>query len=146
MNKKKLVLIGVIFVFVSVLILNVPFFVEKNNISQEDQYNKEVVQQNIVISLTIDDLYVNEQIKVTKGDTVLSVLQSLDREGRVLALGTKEYSGLGTLVESIDGKTNGAGNKYWQYLVNGAMPQVGADKFELNDGDFVEWHFGVSEF
>jgi len=45
------------------------------------------------------------------------------------------------LVVSIDGLGNGNGGRWWQYWINGAYGNVGADHAQLHDGDVVEWRF-----
>ncbi len=65
----------------------------------------------------------------------------MDDRNEKMELTTKEYSGLGTLVESMGGNTNGTNDQYWQYKVNGIMPQIGADKLEVKSGDTIEWYF-----
>ena len=98
------------------------------------------------ISLTIGGLYENKQVSITSGDTVLKILQTLNTQDPKLQLSVKEYSGLGILVEGMYGQKNGKDNKYWQYKVNGVMPQIGADQLKLKSGDSVEWFFGPSKF
>lgn len=105
----------------------------------------EAAVQMRTVTISIENLYSNRQATITAGDTVLEMLQKLNTEDSQLQLSTKDYSGLGTLVESMHGMTNGNQNKYWQYKVNEVMPQIGADRYELQDGDKVEWYFSISE-
>ena len=42
-------------------------------------------------------------------------------------------------VAAINGIRDGAGGLFWQYWVNGAYGQVGADGYPLADGDAVLW-------
>ena len=102
--------------------------------------------QTQIATVTIEGLYVGKDVQFSAPKTVLEILQQLDAEQKEVQLTTKEYPGLGTLVESIGGKTNGANDEYWQYKVNGVMPQVGADKLEVKNGDVIEWYFDKSEF
>jgi len=97
------------------------------------------------ISLTIENLYENKTVSITQGESVLKLLQILDTQDPSLQLSIKEYSGLGVLVVGMHGITNGINKEYWQYKVNGTMPQIGADKLILKDGDSVEWFFGESQ-
>ena len=110
-----------------------------NNINQK-------VTQTSTISLTIEGLYSSKSISISEKETVLKILQTLNSEDQNLKLSTKEYSGLGTLVDGMNGNKNGTDGKYWQYKINGVIPQVGADKLELKNGDLVEWYFSKSEF
>ncbi|PIR86005.1 hypothetical protein COU14_01160 [Candidatus Kaiserbacteria bacterium CG10_big_fil_rev_8_21_14_0_10_44_10] len=143
MNKKVLQILGVGTLAVA-LILGLSVYIDR----QGDLQNAptEDVQETINISLSIEDIYVNKSISVAVGDTAYEVLQALDEEDPELLLVAKEYPGLGILIEGINGKINGEDDKYWQYFVNGTMPQVGADKLELKDGDIVEWRYEVSQF
>jgi len=85
------------------------------------------------------------QVALSENSTVFSLLKKLaEREN--FKTESKEYEGMGVLVESIDGVKNGVGNKYWQYWVNGELPMVAADKKEIKKGDRVEWKFGPSPF
>lgn len=77
-----------------------------------------------------------ETIAISEGDTVLDALVTA-----ALPLETKEYAGLGTLVTSMNGRANGEDGKYWQYTVNGVMPQVSADAYVLTPHDQVVWTF-----
>ncbi len=47
----------------------------------------------------------------------------------------------GVFVTSINGTTNGQDGRYWQFWVDGAYPQVGADHVALAYGDTVAWRF-----
>ncbi len=102
--------------------------------------------RDTAITLRIDGLNLTERYDVSENTSVLALLQEIDKSDADLKLKTKEYSGLGALVISMGNKENGKDNKYWQYYVNGIMPQVGADKYILQNGDIVEWRFAASEF
>lgn len=141
-NNKILQIVG-LSILVFLLIFGISAFIGRNEISQNKQ-NEE--PRTINISLTIDGIYTDKPVEASLGNTVLEILESLNREDKNLVLMTKEYSGLGILVEGMGGNKNGDDNRYWQYFVNGLMPQIGADKFELQNGDFVEWRFEKSEF
>ena len=52
-----------------------------------------------------------------------------------------EYDSM--FVQSIDGVENGNNGRYWQYYVNGTLPMVGANKYNLKNGDIVEWKYEV---
>jgi len=127
-----------------VLVLGFSVFIDRDQ-NFHDVQSRET-PQTITVSLIIEDLYAGKPLSVSSGDTVLEVLQALDAEDSRLRLTTKEYSGLGILIESMNGKTNGTNDEYWQYKVGGVMPQIGADKLELKDRDSVEWYFDKSEF
>ena len=97
------------------------------------------------VTLTIEGLYSARQVSIRAGETALQVLADLDAQDPAVQLMTKEYAGLGTLVEGIGSLHNGTGGKYWQYTVDGVMPQVGAGTYVLNSGDAVDWFFAASQ-
>lgn len=113
--------------------------------SPETNLRGEVAQTGIA-SLTIEGVYANKSVPISENETALELLQKLHTTDRELKLQTKEYSGLGTLVIGMRGWGNGTGGKYWQYKINGVMPQVGAGAYKLKSGDVVEWYFGPSLF
>lgn len=97
------------------------------------------------VSVAIDGLYTGQSVDIFAGETALQVLQNLDKQNPAMQLKTKEYSGLGTLVEGMGTLHNGDGGNYWQYKVNDTMPQVGADAYVLHSGDSLNWFFGASQ-
>jgi len=101
--------------------------------------------QKTTISLSIQDVYEAKQVIIAEGETVLTVLEKLNKEDSQLTLSTKTYKGLGVLVEGIGAHKNGTDTKYWQYKVNGVMPQIGADQYTLKSGDSIEWFFATSK-
>ena len=105
----------------------------------------QAVPQIAHVLLSIDGLYNAKQVTITTNETVLSVLQSVNADDPRVHLSTKVYAGLGTLIVGLDGITNGTGKKYWQYKVNGVMPQIGAGQYKLKDGDSIDWFFGSSQ-
>ena len=44
-------------------------------------------------------------------------------------------------IEEICGVSNGIDGRYWQFWVNGEYSSVGANHFEIHNGDYVEWRF-----
>lgn len=99
-----------------------------------------------LVTISIDNAHVFDEVPIDGNDTVLSVLSTLDVQDTELNLNTKTYDGLGTLVTGMYGKQNGVDDAYWQYTVNEIMPQVGADAYILANGDQVEWVFAESQF
>lgn len=97
------------------------------------------------VSLSIQDVYEAKQVIIAEGETVLAVLEKLNKEDPQLTLSTKTYEGLGVLIEGIGTHKNGVDKKYWQYKVNGVMPQIGADQYTLKAGDSIEWFFATSK-
>jgi len=123
---------------------------EINALIQKEIANSSVIKQsdqgNALYVIDFGDGKVKTfQVALFENSTVFSLLKKLaEREN--FKTESKEYEGMGVLVESIDGVKNGVGNKYWQYWVNGELPMVAADKKEIKKGDRVEWKFGPSPF
>lgn len=81
---------------------------------------------------------------IAASGAVLDVTRSF-AEKNGLALETKTYPGMGTLVTRIGESKNGAGGAYWQYWVNGNYATVSADNATVRPGDQIEWKFSNSE-
>ena len=96
------------------------------------------------VSLTVEGLYENKSVLLSENATVLTLLQTLNATDPQLKLSTKVYAGLGTLIDGMHKNKNGTGGNYWQYKVNGVMPQIGADQFKPKNGDAILWYFGQS--
>ncbi|MBX9907034.1 DUF4430 domain-containing protein [Patescibacteria group bacterium] len=126
-----------------ILLFGISATIDRNNVPSEP---RQKISETQTSTVTIEGLYIDKDIQFISPKTVLEVLQQLDTEDDEVRLTTKDYPGLGTLVESIGDKTNGMDDKYWQYKVNGTMPQVGADTLEVKNGDTIEWYFSKSEF
>lgn len=129
-----------------ILLFGISAIIDRNRAPNDSRQEISETQTTNITKITIEGLYVDKGIRLVSPKTVLEVLRQLDAEDDEVRLTTKNYPGLGTLVESIGGKTNGIDDKYWQYKVNGVMPQIGADKLEVRNGDSIEWYFDASEF
>jgi len=107
---------------------------------------KQITQERVLYIIDRGDGRISSyQIIPLENSTVFSLLKNLaEREN--FKIETKEYAGMGVLVESIDGVKNGVDNKYWQYWVNSELPMVAADKKEVKRGDKVEWKFASASF
>lgn len=143
-----------IVIFVAILVLAV--FLEHNLVSQSK--NIEVpatektqgINQEITVALRIDfdngEIKNYDKIKIGQEKTVFDLLKKVAEENN-LEFSYKDYPDLGILVESINNVKNDLdNNKWWQYWVNGQYATIGADKYELKDGDSVEWKFIKGQF
>ncbi|HLC63876.1 MAG TPA: DUF4430 domain-containing protein [Patescibacteria group bacterium] len=139
MKTFKFVIIAVVF-FVAGFLLGqsyqIPPLVSINDSGQE--LNLEPI--NYVLRFSDNNLTEYQNIVLTEKSTVLDLLKKITEENGI-NLKTQDYENLGTLVTAIGDKENGQENKYWQYLVDGQMPQVGAASFLLSGGENVEWSF-----
>lgn len=101
------------------------------------------VNENAV-SIMIDygdgEVVTYNNVPVGAGENVFQTTEILAKNNN-LAFESKNYEGLGTLIEKINTKKNGMDNRYWQYWVNNQKPEVGAGLYVLQSGDLVEWKF-----
>lgn len=70
--------------------------------------------------------------------TAYDALQKVALQNNI-KVDAKQYD-FGVLVNSIGDKAN-TKDLAWIYYVNGKSPEVGADKYELKEGDKVEWKY-----
>ncbi|MCH5317741.1 MAG: DUF4430 domain-containing protein [Eubacterium sp.] len=75
------------------------------------------------------------------GDTVFDILEAVAKEnGITLTYQSKSY------IQAINGLAErdcGAGSG-WTYKVNGVKPNKSAAKYEIADGDIIEWYYVTS--
>lgn len=79
-------------------------------------------------------------IKIAAGETMISLLEKQTTAAK-LVFKTKNFTGLGLMVETIGVKTNGDENKYWQYWVNNVSIPYAASTYVVKAGDVIEWKF-----
>lgn len=84
------------------------------------------------------------------GPSSVSVAQS--NKWGLTVLGALESAGIsyhssngsyGVLVDSIEGQA-GSGLSGWMYVVNGQIPGVSSEKYNINSGDNIIWYFSIS--
>lgn len=94
------------------------------------------------VMLIIDDGVNNPRVfkqTFTKKTTVYDFLKKIT-EANNISLSTQSSS-FGIMITKIGEKENGKDGNYWVYYVNGEMPSVAVDKYELKNGDKVEFKF-----
>lgn len=77
------------------------------------------------------------------GKTAFDVLTDVAVTNEI-TMDVKKYD-FGMLLNSLGGKENSK-DMAWIYFVNGKSPEVGADKYNLKDGDVVEWKYTKPTF
>lgn len=76
-----------------------------------------------------------------QGDTAFDVLEAVAKEnGITLKYQNKSY------IQAINGlsERDCGGGSGWTYRVNGEKPPISAAKYELTDGDIIEWYYTLS--
>ncbi len=129
-----------------IAILAVVFLAAGGNNNMATQATGQISEPREQAVISVEGVFDERTVVINPGENVLTVLEELNDVEPQLQLTVKEYTGLGVLVEGMNGKINGTDNNYWQYTVNDVMPQVGADTLKLRDGDVVRWYFSQSEF
>jgi hypothetical protein len=100
-------------------------------------------QTSVRIIIVGDSWTINDNLVAFTGDTAFSILERCSKKNG-FSVGSTYYAQFdSTLVDSINNAVSGTDGKYWQYYVNGVLPNVGADKCVLTNGDSLKWSFEV---
>lgn len=138
MNKRYIATIAV----AAALLGGAIWYVERpSQYSTDTNVPAETTATTSRVTITIED-----KVYATSVPASISVLDTM----RILASSTdlkfttKEYAGLGALVDSINGKKNST-ESYWFLYINGTSSQTGASETFLQSGDTAEWKYKKSE-
>ncbi|MEI6280821.1 MAG: DUF4430 domain-containing protein [bacterium] len=71
--------------------------------------------------------------------TVYDFMSQLQSDGKI-TFKDKTYTGIGKLIEEING-IKGGGGKFWIYYVNGKKAEIGVSNYKINNGDIVSWKY-----
>ena len=77
-----------------------------------------------------------------KSETVLDAMRDFAKTAQ-FDFTTKEFPGLGAMIESINGLENGNGY-YWILYINGKNSAKGASSAHVHVGDSIEWKYEAS--
>jgi hypothetical protein len=139
MTKKQNNILVFLFILISFLIV---LFFYLNFLKIEDEgtikeNNKsEIGKENVVTFTVRDKIY---KVSISEGATVYDVMNILQNiKENNFSFISKEYSGLGTFIDEING-IKGVSGKYWVYSVNGEKASVSVSKYILKNGDNVLW-------
>lgn len=78
------------------------------------------------------------RVEPEKEKSLLQNMETLVSEKKI-KMKTKEFPGLGIMIEELEGRKNGEEGKYWQYWINEKYAKVGAGAYIPQGGDIVEW-------
>lgn len=98
-------------------------------------------QTSVHIVIVGDSWTINDNLVAYQGDTAFSILERCGEKNGFLIKSTYYAQFDSTLINSINNAVSGTDGKYWQYYVNGQLPDVGADKCILSNGDLLKWNF-----
>jgi len=102
-------------------------------------------ETSINILIIGDGWIIEDNLIAYTEETVFSILQKVTSTHQVSLDYTYYEDFDSTLIDSINGDMNGDEGKYWQYYINNGdvPPMVGADQYDVTNGDFIEWRFEV---
>lgn len=93
-----------------------------------------------------DEWIIEDNLIAFNDDTVFSILERISYKNDFPLKYTYYEQFDSILIDSINNVVNGEDGKYWQYYVNGDIPMVGADKYTVSNGDYVEWRFEIISY
>ncbi|MFH1280414.1 MAG: DUF5667 domain-containing protein [Candidatus Beckwithbacteria bacterium] len=99
---------------------------------------EKLVEGLVNVTIKIDDGEAIVEFTDSESKTALELLNK-GAEANDIEVIIKEYD-FGSLVTAIGDKENSV-EKAWIYYVNGESATVGADQYELKDGDVIEWKY-----
>jgi len=100
-------------------------------------------QTSVRIMISGDGWTLSDNLVAYQGDTALSLLERSAQQNGFSVESTYYAQFDSTLVTSIHNAVSGTDGKYWQYYVNNKLPDIGADKCIITNGDVLTWSFEV---
>jgi len=99
-------------------------------------------------SLLVNDKEYNLNLSKDKEYTVYELMQLLSADSKKpFMFKTKEYTGMGYFVTSINGiENNPKENQYWIYFINEESAKMGISQYVIKKGDVIQWKFEESKF
>ena len=98
-------------------------------------------QTSVRIEIFGDGWTISDNLVAYKGDTAFSLLERCSVKNGFSLKSTYYAQFDSTLIDSINNAVGGTNGKYWQYYVNGELPNIGADKCMITNGDSLLWSF-----
>lgn len=100
-------------------------------------------QTSIQIIIVGDGWTITDNLVAYQGDTAFSILERCSQKNGFSVDSTYYAQFDSTLINSINNAVGGTDGKYWQYYVNGQLPNIGADKCMLTNGNLLKWSFEI---
>jgi len=100
-------------------------------------------QTSVRIIINGDGWTLTDNLVAYQGDTAFTLLERSAQQNGFSVDSTYYASFDATLVDSINNAVGGTDGKYWQYYVNGELPDIGADKYILINGDVLTWSYEI---
>lgn len=100
-------------------------------------------QTSVRIEIQADSWAVTDNLVAYEGETAFSLLKRCAEKNSFSIESTYYDEFDSTMINSINNVVSGTEGKYWQYYVNDMLPNVGADKYIVTNGDMVRWSFEI---
>ncbi len=100
-------------------------------------------QTSVRIEIQADSWAVTDNLVAYEGETAFSLLKRCAEKNSFSIESTYYDEFDSTMINSINNVVSGTEGKYWQYYVNDMLPNVGADKYIVTNGDMVQWSFEI---
>ncbi|MFR7590670.1 MAG: DUF4430 domain-containing protein [Longibaculum sp.] len=121
---------------------------QDNQTSQtpKEEPKKDIPQTKVTISITgIDSIIGQGSVIIKDGMSVYDVLNNFAKEKGI----TLKTSGFGQIIyiQGINGlnEFDHGPQSGWLYKVNGVQPNAGAGRYNVKDGDHIEWIYSTSK-
>lgn len=104
--------------------------VENSTVDTAEQAAEETVQLSVTIEVDEEEVSeLTKDIEAESGQTLMEVMvQEYEMEDE------------GGFIHSIEGyEQDPDNNRWWLYEINGEQPTVGANDYEVEDGDSIKW-------
>jgi hypothetical protein len=142
LKKEKVKILIVIGVFVALLGV---FLLTSNIIPRDTSIISTSKEENNKTVKTILEInQVKYESEITEPISVYEFMEKLQNE-RKITFKDKTYTGMGKLIEEINGLKS-EGDKYWIYYVNNKEAQIGISDYKINPGDTVSWKYEKSKY
>lgn len=138
-NNKKIILIIFLLTICSVLIYSYTN-PQKQAISTVLEESSSISPGTNSANAILEINGVKYESEISEQTNVYDFMVKLRDEGKI-NFKSKTYSGMGELIEEINGLKNDK-NKYWIYSVNGKEAQIGVSDYKINGGDVISWKYG----
>lgn len=136
-SNKKIIWLGLI---VSLFFLSI--FVFTKDIGQSKSFNSSLSSATPRTENTAQAfLEINGEklgTAIIDKESVYDFMIKLKEEGKI-NFKDKTYSGMGKLIEEINGVKNS--EKNWIYYVNGKKANIGISNYKINKGDVISWKY-----
>lgn len=97
----------------------------------------ETVDEAVKVVISVKDKAYHVSLK--DGSSIYDAMVKLSKENNDFVFTSKDYSGMGMFIDSINGTPNSF-EKNWIYYVNDKKASIGVSKNLLKNGDIVRWN------